>query len=274
MDKHGRRDLLSLPLTAAALAVTPQAFAQGSAKPRNVIDEFDPGNIKLAHRVSIRATDEDLLLLKQIGLRYFRAEIPLDAKLEELAPAKDRFARAGLSMISCAHYAHRSLNIGLARPGADRERDIETCRAVVRELGRLGVSILVLDWHPANVYTSGHVETARGYKAREFSVTDFQSKMEKQRFEREYTAEEIWEGFVYWLKAVLPVAEEANVKLAMHPDDPPLLKKMNGIGRIFTDAECYRRAEQVPAKAVIGGCGCAWGRGRGRRSDGQRTFSK
>ena len=210
-----------------------------------MIDEFDPANIKLAHRVSIRATDEDLLFLKQIGLRYFRAEIPLDAKLEELAPAKDRFARAGLSMISCAHYAHRSLNIGLARAGADRERDIETCRAVVRELGRLGVSILVLDWHPANIYTSGQVETARGYKAREFSVTDFQSKMEKQRFEREYTADEIWEGFVYWLKAVLPVAEEANVKLAMHPDDPPVLKKMNGIGRIFTDAECYRRAEQV-----------------------------
>src|SRR6185295_19058521 len=99
---------LSLPLTAAALGVTPQAFGQGSAKPRNAIGEFDPDNIKLAHRVTFRATDEDLLFLKQIGLRYFRAEVPADAKLEELAPAKDRFARAGLSMISCAHYAHRS----------------------------------------------------------------------------------------------------------------------------------------------------------------------
>ena len=43
MDKHGRRDLLSLPLTAAALAVTPQAFAQGTAKPRNVINSLIQG---------------------------------------------------------------------------------------------------------------------------------------------------------------------------------------------------------------------------------------
>ena len=45
MDEHSRRDLLRLPLAASALAVTSQAFGQGSAKPRNVIDEFDPGNI-------------------------------------------------------------------------------------------------------------------------------------------------------------------------------------------------------------------------------------
>ena len=166
MDEQNRRELLKLPLAAGALTLAAQADApaqaQSAGKQRKTIDEFDPANIKLAHRVSIRATDDDLLFLKQIGLRYFRAEIPLDAKLEELAPAKDRFARAGLSMISCAHYAHRSLNIGLARPGADREKDIETCQAVVRELGRLGVSILVLDWHPANVYTSAE----RGHSAR------------------------------------------------------------------------------------------------------------
>jgi mannonate dehydratase len=253
VDEQNRRELLKLPLAAGALTLAARADAQAQArsagKQRKTIDEFDSANIKLAHRVSIRASDDDLLFLKQIGLRYIRAEIPLDAKLEELAPARDRFAKAGISIISCAHYAHRSLNIGLARPGPERDRDIETCQAVVRELGRLGVSILVLDWHPGNVYTSQNVDTPRGYKAREFSVSDFQSRQEKQLFGREYPAEEIWDGFVYWLKAVLPVAEEANVKLAMHPDDPPVLKKMNGIGRIFTNEECYRRAEQVAGKS-------------------------
>jgi mannonate dehydratase len=267
VDEQNRRDLLKMPLAAGVLALTAQSRAHSAAAPRKVIDEFDPANIKLAHRVSIRATDDDLLFLKQIGLRYIRAEIPRDAKLEELAPAKERFARAGISIPSCAHYAHRSLNIGLARPGPEREKDIETCKAVVRELGRLGVSILVLDWHPANVYTTATVETPRGYRAREFSVADFQSKMEKQAFEREYPAEEIWDGFVYWLKAVLPVAEEANVKLAMHPDDPPVIKKMNGIGRIFTNEECYRRAEQAAGKSLHWGvrlCVGTWAEGGGQ----------
>jgi hypothetical protein len=119
--EHSRRDLLGLPLAAGTLAVTPQSQAQGTGKTRKVIDEFDPANIKLAHPVSIRANDDDLLFLKQIGLRYIRAEILFDAKLEELAPARDRFARSEISIISCAHYAHRSLNIGLARPGAAGE---------------------------------------------------------------------------------------------------------------------------------------------------------
>jgi len=259
-----RRDLIfKVPLAGGVMALSGDSPAAAAQKSRKVIDEFDPANIKLAHRVSIRATDDDLLFLKQIGLRYVRAEVPRGARVEELAPAHDRFKRAGISMISCAEYSHRSLNIGLAKPGADRDRDIETCRAVIRELGRLGVSILVLDWHPANVYTTAMVESGRGYRTREFSVSDFR-KVEKQRFEREYSAEEIWAGFAYWLKAVLPVAEEANVKLAMHPDDPPILKSMNGIGRIFTNSESYRRAEKLAGNSRCWGvrlCVGTWAEG-------------
>ena len=121
-------------------------------------------------------------------------------------------------------------------------RDLETCRAVVRELGPLRVSILVLDWHPANVYTPGRVETARGYKAQEYSVTEVQSKMEKQHFEQECCCRGNLGGLRLLAEGRALCGGGLNVKLAMHPDDPPVLKKMNGIGRIFTDAECYRRA--------------------------------
>jgi hypothetical protein len=73
-----RRDLLKLPLAAPLL---------GSAVAANApIDEFDPANIKISHRVSIRVSDDDLLFLKQIGLRYFRAEIPLDASRVSVSP--------------------------------------------------------------------------------------------------------------------------------------------------------------------------------------------
>ena len=92
----------------------------------------------------------------------------------------------------------------------------------------------------------------RGYTAREFDLNDFRTKVEKQRFEREYSADEIWAAYTYFTKAVLPVAEEAGVKLALHPDDPPLAK-MNGVAKIFTHYDGYRRAEQ------IAGGSRAWG---------------
>jgi D-mannonate dehydratase len=117
------------------------------------------------------------------------------------------------------------------------------------------------------------VDTPRGYKAREFSVSDFQSK-QRSSFRPGVSGQEIWDGFVYWLKAVLPVAEEANVKLAMHPDDPPVLKKMNGIGRIFTNEECYRRANRWRQEPSLGRASLRGDLGRGRRRDGERAFSK
>jgi hypothetical protein len=58
------------------MALSGGSPASATQKSKKIIDEFDPANIKLAHRVSIRATDDDLLFLKQIGLRYVRAEVP------------------------------------------------------------------------------------------------------------------------------------------------------------------------------------------------------
>jgi mannonate dehydratase len=257
-----------LPLAggfAALAGYAPLGAAEGR---RKAIGEFDPANIKLASRVSIRATDEDLVFLKQIGLRYVRAEIPHgDAVFKELAGARDRFAKAGISLISSAYYGHQSPNILLGRPGPERDKDIEICRAAIRELGRNGVSILVLDWLPANTFTTAMVESARGYRTREFSTSDFRAKVEKQKFERKYSSGEIWEAFAYFLKAVLPVAEEANVKLCMHPSDPPVEKMMNGVGRIFIDYEDYRRAEQLAGNSRFWGvrlCVGTWAEGGGR----------
>ena len=50
----------------------------------------------------------------------------------------------------------------------------------------------------------------------------------------------LWKALEYFLKAVVPVAEEAGVKLAMHPDDPPR-SPVRGIGRIMTSPENFQR---------------------------------
>ena len=52
----------------------------------------------------------------------------------------------------------------------------------------------------------------RGYKTRVFDLADFRKTVEKQAFDREYSADEIWANYTYFVKAVLPVAEEAGVR--------------------------------------------------------------
>ena len=216
-------------------------------RPSKAPGEDDPSNTKLAHRVNARGlTDDDLLFLQQIGLRWARVELGEgDTPFENLQAIQQRFSRFGMRIYTCVHPAYRSLKVQLGQPG--RDQDIETYRRFLRDLGRLGIPVASYDFHPANTYTTSNVQR-RGYIAREFNLADFRNKVEKQRFEREYSAEEIWANYTYFMKAVLPVAEEAGVKLALHPDDPPLAK-MNGVAKLFTRYEGYRRAEEIAGRS-------------------------
>ncbi len=206
------------------------------------IDEYDPDNIKLAHAIGANSSDDDLLFLKQIGLRWVRLNYgDWDADVDKLRGIQERFAQYGLQIYSVGHPAYRSLKIQLGQPG--RDEDIELYCAFIRCLGKLGIPVAIYDFHPANTYTTGHVER-RGYIAREFDLQEFRSNVEKQRFDREYSADEMWEYYTYFVKAALPVAEESNVKMALHPDDPPLAK-MNGVAKLFINYEGYHRAEEI-----------------------------
>jgi len=94
-------------------------------------------------------------------------------------------------------------------------------------------------------------------------VDDFRAKVEKQRFGRVYSADEIWANYTYFIKAVLPVAEEAGIKMALHPDDPPLAM-MNGVAKLFVNYDGYRRAEQIAAGSRAWGirlCVGTWAEG-------------
>ena len=254
-----RRRFLQAGAGAAGMA-GPLPLAAG--QPARPIDEHDPANTKLAHRVVVKTTtDGDLLFLQQIGMRWVRVEFgPGEGSFEHVRQTQERFARFGMRIYSAVHPAYRSLRVQLGRPG--RDEDIATYCAFLRDLGRLGIPVASYDFHPANTYTTREVER-RGYTAREFDVADFRARVEKPRFEREYTAGEIWSHYAYFMKFALPAAETAGVRMALHPDDPPL-EKMNGVAKIFTHYDGYRRAEELAGRSRFWGltlCVGTWAEG-------------
>ncbi len=230
-----RRDFL---LAAGAAGSFSRARAAAPVK-----DEHDPDNTKIATMVNVRSlTDDQLLFLKQIGLRWVHAQFPDDANYELVKSTQERLGRYGLK-IHCGIINHyRSLKIQLGQPG--RDEDIEKFQTFIRDLGRLGIPTTKIDFHPGNTYTTKQIESPRGYRVREFNLDDFRSKVEKQMYERQYSAEDIWANYTYFIKAVLPVAEKANVALALHPDDPPI-SPMNGVAKIFIHHDGIKRADQV-----------------------------
>lgn len=205
------------------------------------MEEDDPANLKIGHILNWNVSDSFLLFCKQIGLKWARLMYHEDPDVDKVRAIQKRFESYGIRIYSVAHYSYRTLRVQLGQPG--RDDDIETYRKFLRRLGKLGIPGANYDFHPGNTYTTSYIER-RGYRTRQFSEKDFREKVEKQMHGRDYSADEIWANYTYFMKAVLPVAAEANVTMALHPDDPPLAK-MNGVAKLFVHYDGYKRAEQI-----------------------------
>ena len=54
----------------------------------------------------------------------------------------------------------------------------------------------------------------------------------------------MWDNLEYFLKAVVPVAEDAGVRMAVHPDDPPA-QSIGGVARILNSFDGLKRLTQI-----------------------------
>src|SRR5258706_11542278 len=91
-----RRDFLKLPL-AAVFAGALRTASAGPAK----IDEYDPSNTKIATLISPTVNDDQLLFLKQIGLRWVQVSFGQNAPYEFIKSTQERLNGFGLK-IHCA----------------------------------------------------------------------------------------------------------------------------------------------------------------------------
>jgi mannonate dehydratase len=85
-------------------------------------------------------------------------------------------------------------------------------------------------------------------------VTGFDRTKLKEEDSSRYgnvTDDDLWRNLKYFLERVVPVAEKADVKLAMHPDDPPL-SPLRGLPRIMRSIENYQRLLDLVPSSVNG----------------------
>lgn len=160
----------------------------------------------------------------------------------------------------------------LGLPGRDAQ--IEHYQAIIRDMGRAGIPVLGYHWMPNSVWRTARSPIGRGgatvtsfdmaavtadgsnvlvaYADRSGSVATpapetadpFATRGLIPAAGEARTEDEMWANHAYFLRAVLPVAEEAGVKLALHPDDPPV-PSLGGIARIAKSFDDFKRAEEI-----------------------------
>ena len=128
------------------------------------------------------------------------------------------------------------------KPGRDEE--IEKVRQSIRAAGRVGLPVVEYNFYAHRIVEGYYEETGRagsGYTAFDYDrVKDLPPLPE----EGAHSLDEMWNNVTYFLKAVVPVAEESGVRLALHPNDPPA-PLSRGSGQIMGTVEGWKRLVDI-----------------------------
>ena len=192
-----------------------------------MIPNIPPG-MKIAAQITPEPSEEDLQFLQQMGIEYVVLWTGGDKASDEYYRSRRQlFEAAGLKVYGFGSFSvHNQDAITLNLPGRDEK--IEEYKTHLRNLGKAGIPYTTYA-HMANGIWSTERETTRGNApARAFDLAkadtgywvgrEYHGPLTHGRI---YTEDEIWENFIYFIKQVAPVAEEANVRIGIHPDDPP-----------------------------------------------------
>lgn len=123
---------------------------------------------------------------------------------------------------------------------AGRDEEIANFITFMKNLSKAGIDTICYNWMPViGWYRTSNDKPGRGGAL----VTAFDYEDIKNAPHTKYgevSKETLWKNLEYFLKAVVPEAEKAGIKLAMHPDDPQV-DSIKGISRIMTTPAAFDR---------------------------------
>lgn len=197
------------------------------------------------------APDPTWAIAAQCGVRAATIRLPEDpafdpADFSQCRAVVERFERAGfrpLVVEPLPNCLHDHIKAG------DEKRDecLEKALKLIENMGRLGIGTLCFNFmaHVGWTRTASDLPERGGAKVTGFRMNDYQPSSASASV----SAAQLWKNYEIFLRAAVPQAARFGVRLALHPDDPPL-PALGGVERIFISYENIRRAvrEIVPSE--------------------------
>ena len=209
--------------------------------------------------ISGPATDEVLAFGRQIGATdYVGGDAGLSRErgyygFQELMIVRNRVEDAGLKWTVSGIPEEWTNKIKLGLPGRD-EQITSWCKTI-ENMGAAGVPVICYFFSLRSSIGHYGLRTSRSTPGRGGAkVTSFdhdQIRSATRDFwdppvdrSLEVTDQQVWDNVTWFLERVIPVAEDAGVKLALHPDDPPV-SPIGGVARVFRDHAALRRVVDI-----------------------------
>src|SRR5437016_2558363 len=212
-------------------------------------------------------TDEHLAFTRQCGLEDILMNTPNTPgderwDYDQLLLLRERAESFGVRLICLENVPVRFYDkIMLGQEG--RERQLENMQTTVYSMGRAEIPILGYHWMPNQVWrTERHKPIRGGAISNAFRWED--AKDAPLTHDRVYGAAEMRDNYHWYMERILPVCEEAGVRMALHPDDPPV-PTLGGIARLFRSFDGFQRAMETHPSPLHGldFCHGCWSEMRG-----------
>ena len=177
----------------------------------------------------------------QSGVRHGVIRLPEDGKFDY----SDRSHWETL----CKHFTDFGITPVVIEPmpnelhdhikAGDEQRDesIEKAISMFPHMRAMGIDTICFNFmaHIGWLRTSSNYPERGGARVTEFNMADFKTTGAK------ITADELWQNYEYFIKAVIPEAEKYGIKLALHPDDPPVAR-LGDVERIMISKANIKKA--------------------------------
>jgi mannonate dehydratase len=200
--------------------------------------------------------DRRWTLARQMGVKHAIAKLapeltgtlpPWDS--EALAVHQARYREAGFEIVGLEGDQFDMSRIKQGLPG--RDDDIEHYKRMLENMGRAGIRLLCynfmvgIGWYR----TRTAVEIRGGARVSSFDAEEAAAlgPTEVGFMSRD----QIWDHYEYFIRRVIGAAEDAGIRMGLHPDDPPVAE-LRGIGRVMTSADALAEAVDLASSPAAG----------------------
>jgi mannonate dehydratase len=248
-----RRKLLQTIGTAALVSSAPAASAQ--TRPAFAMMPSEGKDTpKICLGVAATLDEAGMRRVKQIGVDHVLSggpRIPWDEA--DVRARIERFKSGGLTLYNMMISGFDDVIWG--RPGADAQ--IASVIASIRAAGRAGLPVVEYNFYANRLMEGYKEETGRagaGYTAYDYELS---KNLPARDGVGTHTRADQLKRAEHFLKAVVPEAEKANVRLALHPNDPPvpLSRGSEQIMATFEHWKQYLDLVKSPSNGMTFDCG-------------------
>lgn len=203
-------------------------------------------------------SERNLRLAAQCGVEAAVVRYP-GPRLDDLLDVKSKIEGHGLRLIAIEGF----LPIEQTKLGADHDgNELEAMKELIRNMGTAEVPFLCYNFMPGTDWVRTRFDriSRGGALVTAFDLSDAQHAVSTHSSDGAIpagaiTADELWANLEQFLRDLIPVAEAANVTLAMHPDDPPL-SEFHGKARIMNSVSSFQRLVSIISSPRNAICFC------------------